>query len=386
MNKTSFMLLFYFMALTNPLSANSKYESIGIVGDSIVTGASSNPEIKLSFNKLVKFLLSEALEPRGDIRADWNNSIYQSFDIPANEIKSPVRIFFSPEELENREIADLQLEAIGSTKVDFEEQSFGYLVGKSLGILSDKIIFVGQDGKRINHADTQFVRLNEWKSYEVTRAWTPTATDHNRMTVKTEYVGGKSELPELVLMSFVANDMCHNETLEFQTGDLYTRYYNDLIGTYKNVVNNMSAAEKGTDIFFITALDPVQVLDNPLILSARKTFEDSTLTCGEIRNLKDKGRLSFIEGMCDSILATELTDLNRIEFLRSRWLEIKQAQVDATIEAQSWGTPGFTFKTITSVSDMKFAGDEVSNDCFHPSFKGHARMARAVLEVVGEDK
>src|SRR6185437_9876615 len=97
------------------------------------------------------------------------------------------RVFYSHREYEDANLKSLlkaQMDLFA--RLDVPENSFGYKVGRDLGILPSDIVLVGQDGVKVETIPAQFGRIFEMHT---------------------------STLPPYVLLSFTANDMCDESVL-----------------------------------------------------------------------------------------------------------------------------------------------------------------------------
>ena len=373
---SSFMLIFYSSTLWA-----GPYNSIGIVGDSLTTGASTSPHLNASLGRLLSIAARGLSQPNHDQNPEY--SYYpdpESFNLLSPEdLFPPLRIHYFIDESSSRSIK--AGEVIGDHQLDIEEYSFGFLLGKKLGILNDNIVLVGKDGQKIDSAQRQLRYLNHWKKYERTSAWVPEFFNLRTHQIKTKInEEAPQELPELIVLSYTANDICPEETLRHKKNQLYNKYYNSLLETLTQATSTLSPSPEGTQILVTGSVNPTQVLTNPEFLASPVTFNQETKTCGEIRSMEDKGALSFLDTMCSSVLKTKLNDHPRIEKLQSLWEEVVTAQRDAVSALPA--RPGFRVHFIEQTSNLTFKKDDLAQDCFHLSLKGQSKIANTLFDAL----
>lgn len=329
----------------------TKGPKIGIIGDSVATGAIASPNIEATFYSLI----SQAL-----IKNTFNLMSYGRTNSPG------------------RPLSD--------TFVDSHLLSFGQIIGHTLGAGRDQIINLAEDGQRI---EKMIVQLQ-----------------HLMSVLKDRF--GRSQLPELVFSSFNANNMCHPSIFEKSAEELKQEFVNHLRNSYE-AISKMVPATLGTDFFVIANLDAVKVLTSQEILSKTVNISTEQRHCLDLRKpylemnlsgkrnndhqtISDKWANEIFEktakgliGMCPAILGVDITDNNKIQHLRDIYRSYLEAQVEVASEYQpQLFKLGIRLHFIKASSEIEFLSQDVGNDCFHPNFMGQIKIAATILKSRSE--
>lgn len=358
---------------------NTHAYELGVVGDSSITGAAADPRLDANlwtFGKnFVDFLVGNS--PLGktldleNSRAlphieDYSNPGEFGISVP---IGRPVRIFFSESEVTAQKTRNSHgLDKLGSRKVDMEEYSFAYMVGRGLGLPNSKIYFVAQDGKRVGVIATQFQRF-----FQISE------------------IRERGTLPDLIFVFFTANNLCHEENLT-RTVEQSVGYFRDSLDEqFQTVFSKFKPNKNGTRIILFAPMNVTQIFDNPELMDNMVRLQDKVVRCRDFRrphsetqSFIGKKILEGIENMCPSVLKTDLRDTKRIEHLKGIISGFAETEEDLV---QSWQTklpPGFTFDFFKGTFEMKFGQGDTTNDCFHPGIRAHERIAREVLKELSK--
>lgn len=87
--------------------------------------------------------------------------------------------------------------------------------------------------------------------------------------------------------------------------------------------------------------------------------------------------------MCNSVLRTRTDNQERIRIIS----DIQQGYVktwDKLInewKSDSHVPNGFDFEFVHESYDIQFTGEDVANDCFHPSISAHEKVAQLLLRL-----
>lgn len=329
----------------------TKGPKIGIIGDSVATGAIASPNIEATFSGLI----SQAL-----IKNTFNLISYGKTNSPG------------------RPLSD--------TFVDSHLLSFGQIIGHALGAGRDQIINLAEDGQRIEKMTVQL--------------------QHLMSILKDRF--GRFELPELVFSSFNANNMCHPSIFEKSVEELKQEYVNQLRSSYE-ALSQMAPATLGTDFFVIANLDAVKVLTNQEILNKTVNISTAQRHCLDLRKpyleinlsakrtndpqaISDKWANEIFEktakgliGMCPAILGVDITDSKKIQHLKDIYRSYLEAQAEVASEYQpQLFKLGIRLHFIQASSEIEFLSQDVGNDCFHPNFIGQIKIAATILKSQSE--
>ncbi len=167
-----------------PIYISNPDHWMAIVGDSAATGAVSSPKLKPKLSNLLPKAL-RVLTIGGDVVPRLKyipNPEKYNLSSPLERVSRPT---YSAADyldaLADNNVAELNRNARAARVIDTPEYSFGYFVGRSLGIKGSDIVMTAQDGQRVDSIAKQFRRI-----YELYQ----------------------STLPPLILISFTANDLC----------------------------------------------------------------------------------------------------------------------------------------------------------------------------------
>lgn len=365
---------------------------LGIVGDSLSAAGMANPEIDLDVSRLALRGVSIFVpsEPKIEYYRD------PGFFHIEEPILAPVRLF--PEQDPGRFTGvggwiSKNVEIAKKKNFEVEEYSFGYMVGRALGINPENILMAAESGQRVSDIYPQFERLAR----------------HNGV------------LPELVLLSFNANDMCMDDILNRSVQDTADNYYNTVFSHLEKVYETLTPSENGTRIYYLGSLKVLQLLTKPSLLLKTVNYRGEGAFCSEIRNHKVFGGVkvsgddvqvvgpprgildSSIEGsfktknfnreilevalpgMCRGIFSVKPSDSKSISKLQAVYEAMIEAQKQAVSDIQQrygQNSHGLSIEYVAETTRIEFENSEVANDCFHPSVWGQEKVAKTLLEYL----
>ncbi len=243
--------------------------------------------------------------------------------------------------------------------MDTPEYSFGYMVGRALGVTPQHIVLTGQDGRSIGSLSNQFKRI-----FEV----------------------GSRTLPPLVLVSYVANDFCHPDNFVHPVSEFKAEYEVNVRAELTKIAN-LPPAPQGTLILILAPLDVANILSNPAILAQKVSFQGfGTMTCGELRKGLNDSNSKLSKRMADALIGEcrgVLQPSNHPEEHLARVRELQGTQVkvltSAIDEFNRLASPGLSAKLASSVLNIDFQTGDMAGDCFHPGVGAHTRIARQLL-------
>lgn len=331
--------------------------SFGVVGDSLAVGAMAaeylEPHAWLLLRKgLFNFLFA------GQNPTREQELMVEDLYRPPSRV---LRILDSPNQMKKG--MDRYLENKGSQFIDCEECAFSYSLARGLGIPASNIFVAGQSGKRIDSIEIQMERL-------------------------TLPLG---HLPEKILVSYTANDICHPENANITSEQKYQQYRDSLVTSLENSLKQHRHATKGTKVMLMATVDVGNLLENKSLLSKEVNHyfpggpNKEIVTCDDIRSQR-VGGAKELTNMCPYILGTKPDDIEQIQHIKSLHQAIVKAQSDAIAQLnQKFKSSDVEFQILEKSLDIEFGPEDISPDCFHPSTAGHDKIAEALLKEIREN-
>jgi hypothetical protein len=335
---------------------------MAVVGDSSSTGAASHPSFVPSFasllNKAREYVMESRMTDLAPRFADYPSP--EEFGI-TDPVAPATRVVYSQHEWQAAEagghVVQKNAEAKASLKLDTEEYSFAYMAGRALGIKPERIVFTGQDGKRIGTMAAQFERILEV---------------------------GSATLPPLVLVSYVANDFCHPNNFTRPVSEFASEFGGDLRPQFQ-AIRNMPPDPRGTRIVILAPLDVANLLSNDELLTQRINLSGEEMTCGDLR--KGRAASSYRARKLQDILVQECkgvltpsadpaAHLQRVRDLQKAQLEVLQREA---AEFNRTAPSGLRVEIALSTKDIHFLAGDLAGDCFHPGLGAHTKIARQLL-------
>ena len=334
---------------------------MAIVGDSSVTGAATHPSLAATLlnlmGHLAQFMTDQ--EVKG-LPLDFDFHPYPNEFNITNPLQPQTRITYSKREFDvakaDKEATQLNRQSKASIRLDTPEYSFGYMIGRKLGIKSEHIVNVGQNGKKYNSLTEQFHRI-----FEVSET-----------------------LPPLVLVSYVANDFCNPDNFK-KPASAFRKTYSETVARELKQIENLPPSALGTRILILAPFDVVNVLTNPDLLEQEIPFEGhERLKCEKLRkgevgkSFTSRKMLDALVGACRGVLSPNPSS-ERVAQVK----EFQDIQVEVLSEAverfNKSSRPGLKAELALSTRNIDFKMGDLANDCFHPGIRGHARIARQLL-------
>jgi len=338
---------------------------MAIVGDSGTTGAASSPNLEPMFGNIWDHFWSAVRNPRVQtelpLLAEFPASERWHFD----SVQPLTRVPYSRQEYEDegnfvsRFFLNQSVKVF--SKLDVPEHAFGYMVGRGLGIKPSDIVLVGQDGVMVETIPAQFGRIYEMKT---------------------------KTLPPLVLVSYTANDLCDERVIDEPLEKWAGRFKANLGEAWIAAEPYLKAHPRGTHIVVLAPLDVVNVITNPEVLSQTTNVEgEGQMTCAEVRRgLTSWAPTAWIVSrmltrMCPSVTETHVNDTERLTRLKDLQLAFNEAWKSEIQELNAqYASKNIRWSYLESARDLHFAKGDVGNDCFHPSVRGHAKLADLILQ------
>ena len=395
------LAVFSILLLGSGLKIQAK--TIGILGDSLSTGAGTHPSLEFSGDSLW-----DVFKGLNSIAALPENRVLQEF-IKSKNLDTP--IVLNPGIREYRSgfewvMANLQ-RTFSVRFLNTQEYSWGHILGRSLGAEGNSIFIAGQNGARVATMKRQADRL----------------IDH--------LDGG---LPDQVFALFSGNDLCAGHISLMTSQDEFKA---SVLGGLKYFGVNGQAAEGGTEILVLGFLGVTQLMASDAILDKKIKAFGEPMTCRQLRNdqfvpknpptsAKHPETL-FMSHMvppnparyCPTLFALPLlaqsdvggifssaaeranrtnnapvfeTKVNRkldelLGQISSRVRQYRSASSQAVREANIWMQSKYPqknikFRYISATENIRFEAEDVAEDCFHLSVKGHLKLAKAISSVI----
>lgn len=330
---------------------------MAVLGDSSVTGAAAHPELRATwpvFGALARDLVWRTMPEQhlAPNLADYLEPKHFGVHVPLEV----TRVFYAPEEVTDWNLPLLNAQTKAALKLDNEEYSFGYLVGRRLGYAGMKIVFAGQDGAKVDQLATQFRRLRAL---------------------------GAPTLPPLALVSFVANDMCDPKQFATSPQEFGARF-RESVRTQFAELARMKPHAGGTRVVYLAPLDLANILSNEALLAQQVHVDVDLVRCGDLRagnavsSWLGKPIAKILAGACPALLGPGDP---KERLVKARALQDEQVRV-LEEEARAFAKiapPGLKLDLAHSPRAATFQGGDLAGDCFHPSVGGHTRIANSLL-------
>lgn len=266
-----------------------------------------------------------------------------------------------PEQTDDQKVIRLlnsSIKQYQASLTDCEECSFGYEVGKALGIPASNMFFVAEQGTRVDSMAQQLELLAKPLGY----------------------------LPEFVIVSYTANDICHTANAEITPQQKHQEYKTKILAQMDLALGKVKPSPKGTEFVFIASADVINVLQNESILNKKISYyfpgdPSDSITCRDLRTQTLQGG-KYMANMCPYILGTNLNQVERIHHIDALHSAVVTAQKDAVTALSIKPKDNIRYVFIDDILDVEFTADDISSDCFHPSQKGQSKIADAIIKRI----
>lgn len=345
-------------------------DTVAFLGDSISTGGASHESLSFDLDMLEKIFSDQVdLSPGADYYKTMNES-WEAIEQPA---LPPRRLNFSPREFEYpfSWVTDGAMLALSRKYLDTEEYSWGYLLGRKRKVSPHEILIAARDGERSEHALRQVDRL----------------LDAN---------GNKA--PRHVFMFFTGNDLCAPQA-EFATEA--EEFGKNQEAALRYFIRNAMPDSNPTHIWLLDPLGILQLVSSPEILSRPVKAYGETMTCRDLQAGRFKSPLADVlkdgisekllfrmmfgqgpRGYCPSLFAVHEANGTDVQLRLSGLLASYRQELDKLSKKLADVSPSFKIHHLHETADIIFAPDEIGNDCFHLSLKGHMKLAKVINEAM----
>lgn len=350
------------------------FEGLAILGDSTSTAAGTHPKLEFDsknlwevFNGKLDLSVTKNMVPE-----DYRSVVE---DVPAK----PVRVGPSRRENDGGSgwIWHNVSQVISSQTLEAHSLSYGYLLGRKLGVSPENILIAGENGTTTAHAWIHAARLLDAR---------------------------RGDLPSKVIFFYTGNDLCAAHISRVTTPEDYGA---SLLKGMKYLALNGNVSLRGTKIFIPSFLTVTSILHEPSILAKKIKLHGDEVTCQEARkrffardpkaaakdDVTDPKYVYFSQMMppnpvqfCQTLFGPGWDDAAQVSLLANRIRSFRDAQKKAVEDFNSWRGKKLPAKSIDAVyvagtETLKFDANDVGADCFHLSPIGQAKIANALFEV-----
>jgi len=350
-----------------------------ILGDSISTGGGSHPALKYDVETLW-----DVFNNRASVKTERAhlNEYYQG-KFSSAELIAPIRLwptmreFFGGPDWVYRNL----LGFLSRKFLDAEEYSWGYLAAPDLGIDVTRLAIAADDGARVANMPRQIDRV-------------------------LERAGGA--LPPKVFIFYTGNDLCGMDPSLMTSASSYKTHLMRGL-TYLSRNSGKTRDEKPTDVYLISYMSLVQLLDDQQILEKKIVAFGKETTCAELR--EDGYRSAdqtykpnippeawyFAMAMppnpaafCPTLFAPQKFRNHTLSDLANRIREYRRVEAEVVAEfdkaAEQELFKSLRLHHIVGTAGLKFTPEEVADDCFHLSLRGQEKLARSVADEISNIK
>jgi lysophospholipase L1-like esterase len=353
--------------------------TVGIIGDSISTGGAVHPELYYSPVALWRVFQGQQKVPADTVLIPSR----EKYNLGNETVATTPQVLW-PSIREKVDGGSWLFAHIGiAIARDFfntEEFSFGYLVGRALGVEGSRISVAAENGARAEKGYIQADRLLRAS-------------------------GG--ELPEHVIISFTGNDLCARSFDEMTDAKIFEDdYFRALVYL---AVNGKSSQSK---IYVPAFLNAASLVYEESILNKKIKFYDEEVTCQEARKQMFTAKsyktpddvannplfaafAKFLPPnpvlLCPTLFQPYAKEEQRTSTIANRIRSFREAQEKAVERAAAWlqkNQPdrNLKFLFLPKAGQIAFTGDDVAGDCFHLSVNGQAKIADAILDDIKSSK
>lgn len=354
--------------------------TMAILGDSISSGAVINPRIKFETQSLWSVFSGE--DEIEDLRRKMQEPDFWVTQYPMPE---PVVLEATGREFQSSAVwfAERLIQLASRQFLNNPEYAWPNLLGRRLGYSSEKILIAADNGAKSKDIVNQIARVLHH-------------TD--------------KKIPTKTFVFYTGNDIC-SPFLQLMTG---VQQYEALISRGLDYLfkHGDTDANERYEINLVGMIDITQLYRSEAILGKKVQAHGKQRTCEDLMNNPPESWtvsqpaassnafdqpflfnvLPFPKNQasyCPSLFGTayDMGDkkddsyksliANRIRDYREA---LKKIALAKQRELETKGMKNITVRYIDSLFDIKFASDEIAEDCFHLSVKGHERIARELFQ------
>ncbi len=342
--------------------------TIGVIGDSISTGAATNAELAFDIDRMHAVLTGKAPTGADPATIDFLKSEGVAQDSEIHRLDLSPREFVHPLVwMFNRFVL-----SVSHQYLDTIDYAWPSLLARMRG--GDKVYIAAKDGEKVIHAKQQVDRLLDGIPGE--------ALDH-------------------IFVFFTGNDVCAAYPEMLTTADDYKKSLDKAIRYY---IKNAKPKANG-DITHIWLVAPLNVSQ---LVTSREIQEKKVFAFGKERSCKELQGDQFEKNLLANPKTEDAKDGLGIRPILAQVFQggpyglcptLFEYQKDGSLDtlqpvsnaiagyrdkvselAKSLNelNPSFRVQSLVSASPVDFRADEIANDCFHLSVKGQLRIAKSL--------
>lgn len=364
------------LLLLATLGANSAFawDGLAVLGDSLSTGAASHPALTFDSHELWNVVTGKT-----SVVADLKDvPNLEQFKI-TTDIKAPNRLWPSNRENDGGSgwVWLHTLQAFSRAALDTEEYSFGYLFGRSLGFSGENIWIAGDNGTRSEHALIHAARVLD-------------AAD--------------GELPSHILMLYTGNDLCAPNWEGMTASAAYGEGLKQAILYFAR--NGRNSGGKTSTLYLPAFLPVTTLISEESIANKTIRFYGSDISCSEAkkrmfsapesvesRPIINDWRFAFFAQLmppnpvllCPTLFSKAASETANQSLLANRiraYRDVQKSVVEEVTKeiAENVRLAKIDVRYIAATENVLFEGDDVAADCFHLGPKGHAKIAKTLIQ------
>lgn len=377
------MFLLILPLVLSPISAAEQERRIAILGDSLGTGGAAHPDLHFDSQMLYEiFSGHKTLVPRPeDVLVLRQEGVLQQ----DQSLATPTRLAISRHEFDGsiNWVGKHTINAFSRQYLDFEEYSWGNLLGLSLKVPPPQIEIAAEDGARMKAVHRQMDRL----------------LDQN------------AQLPDHVFLFFTGNDVCG------PSGDFVTTaedYGLQLQRGLRYLARNGKSAASGTRIWVMDPVGVMQLVTSDAIQNKSVKAHGRTMTCRELQkgqgpklgeslaagDLQQPEKVYFLQmfprspaDYCPTVFGRGFDrDPQEVQqMIANRIRDYRREIQDGVVALQEEGKKesrfaGFSFHHVPDTGLLVFGPEDIAEDCFHLALRGQLKVAKAVLAAMEREK
>jgi hypothetical protein len=339
------------------------WDGLVVIGDSLATGTAANPRVMF------------------DPKALWDLAVAEENQTSSAATPSPVRLWPSKRENDGSVgwIWSYGVQAFSRKVFDSEEMAAGFKLGQMLGFDAAQVWIAGDGQAMADDALTQVSRMLDRSS---------------------------DELPSYVAFMYSGNDLCSSNY------DLMT-YAEEFSQGLRNAIlylsrRGLSKSGETTKILVMGYLPVLDIFVEPVIAAKKVSFFGTESTCGEMRKAHylatDDQKMKAMVGnddpmfaafsqfvppnpflFCPTLFSTFDNENENQKIIANRirlYREEQKKLVDSlNADLQSIQTLSrIELVFVETTTGMKFAAEDIAQDCFHLSEAGHTKLAEVILK------